>query len=306
MDPFDPTCGYLCPMIAIDLGSNTIRLIEFDGYKWGKSFEKIVKTAESLHQSGMIGSYAVQRIIDAIDEAKGVIDFSSTEVVAYTTAAMRLATNSQEVLETIYKRSGIRFNVIDAQTEGRLTLDAVLYRLKMLGNSPDPFVLCDIGGGSTELIRYAQGEIETFSIDQGIVTLSESAYDRDGVVKKIGEFKDEIADRIEGISCGSLVMTAGTPTTIAAYLLRMDYSTYDPTKINGYRLSLNDCLRVYDELLSMDESERTRFVGVGRENLIIAGILMVIAVYEVIGAQEAIIVDDGLREGIALEYYKMK
>ncbi|MBD3809280.1 MAG: phosphatase [Sulfuricurvum sp.] len=293
-------------MIAIDLGSNTIRLIEFDGYKWGKSFEKIVKTAESLHQSGQIGASAVQRIIDAIDEAKGVIDFSSGEIVAYTTAAMRLATNRQEVLETIYKRSGIRFDVIDPQTEGRLTLNAVLYRLKMLGNSPDPLVLCDIGGGSTELIRYAHGEIKTFSVDRGIVTLGESACDTDEVVAKIGEFKALIAERMGESSYGSLVMTAGTPTTIAAYLLGMDYSTYDPAQINGYRLSLNDCLRVYDELLLMDEDKRTRFVGVGRENLIIAGILMVIAIYEVMGAQEAIIVDDGLREGIALEYYNMK
>ncbi|MBD3798616.1 phosphatase [Sulfuricurvum sp.] len=293
-------------MIAIDLGSNTIRLIEFDGCQWGKSFEKIVKTAESLHQSGQIGASAVQRIIDAIDEAKGVIDFSSGEIVAYTTAAMRLATNSQEVLETIYEKSGVRFNVIDAQTEGRLTLNAVLYRLKMLGNSFDPFVLCDIGGGSTELIRYAQGEIETLSIDQGIVTLSESAYDKDGVFVKIDEFKASIARQMGESSYGSLVMTAGTPTTIVAYLLGMDYLTYDPTKINGYRLSLNDCICVYDQLLSMDESERTRFVGVGRENLIIAGILMVIAVYEVMGVEEAIVVDDGLREGIALEYYKMK
>lgn len=293
-------------MIAIDLGSNTIRCIEYDGQKWGKSFEKIVKTAESLHQNGIIGPSAIQRIIDAIDEARGVIDFPSSEVVAYTTAAMRLASNQQEVLAKIFEGSGIRFRVIDADKEARLTLDAVLNRLGHLGNRPDSFVLCDIGGGSTELIRYTHGEVETFSIDRGIVTLSESAGDSSGVIAKIDEFKALISERIGDMSYSSLVMTAGTPTTIAAYLLGMDYTTYDPTKINGSILSLRDCYRVYDELLSMDESERKRFVGVGRENLIIAGILMVIAIYEVMDVQEAVVVDDGLREGIALEYYKMK
>ncbi len=293
-------------MIAIDLGSNTIRCIEFDGIRWGKSFEKIVKTAESLHQSGTIGASAVQRIIDAIHEAKRVIDFSSSEVVAYTTAAMRLASNQQEVVAKIFEESGIQFTIIDADKEGQLTLDAVLYRLDILGNRPDSFVLCDIGGGSTELIRYARGEVETFSINRGIVTLSESARDKVGILRNIDEFKTLIAERLGDGSYESLVMTAGTPTTIAAYLLGMDYTSYDPEKINGYTLSLQDCYRVYDELLSMDEGERTRFVGVGRENLIIAGILMVIAIYEVMDFKEAVIVDDGLREGIALEYYKMR
>jgi exopolyphosphatase/guanosine-5'-triphosphate,3'-diphosphate pyrophosphatase len=62
---------------------------------------------------------------------------------------------------------------------------------------------------------------------------------------------------------------------------------------------------VYRDLENMDESARIRFVGVGRENLIIAGILMVTAIYESMGVEEAIIIDDGLREGIALDYYKM-
>jgi exopolyphosphatase/guanosine-5'-triphosphate,3'-diphosphate pyrophosphatase len=101
------------------------------------------------------------------------------------------------------------------------------------------------------------------------------------------------------------VLTAGTPTTIAAYLNGMDYESYNPKKINGYILSLGDCYRVHDDLLAMDEASRTRYVGVGRENLIIAGILMVTSIYDVLHAQEAIIIDDGLREGIALEYYKL-
>ena len=83
----------------------------------------------------------------------------------------------------------------------------------------------------------------------------------------------------------------------------MDYESYDPEKINGYRLSRSACYEVYDELMAMGEQARIRFVGVGREHLIMAGILMVSAIYEAMGCEEAIIVDDGLREGIALEYY---
>ncbi len=55
----------------------------------------------------------------------------------------------------------------------------------------------------------------------------------------------------------------------------------------------------------MDEINRTRYVGLGREKFIVAGILMVTSIYEVLDIKEAIIIDDGLREGIALEYFKV-
>lgn len=291
-------------MIAIDLGSNTIRFIEFDGEKWGKSFEKIVRTAEGLHQTRRIGDNAIERILHAIEEAKLKLDFSVQSVVGYTTAAMRLAENSQDVLAAIEESSGIHFIIIDGEKEAILTLNAVRYRLRALGIEPFSFLLADIGGGSTELTRYSDYKTETASLDFGIVTLSEGANEENLLEERIQTFTRAVLEKIVDQS-STLVLTAGTPTTIAAYICGMDYETYDPAKINGYRLRLSDCYRVYDELLRMAESERTRYVGAGRENLIIAGILMVTAIYEALGCEEAIIIDDGLREGIALEYYNL-
>ena len=288
-------------MVAIDLGSNTIRFIEFNGTVWGKSFEKIVRTAENIGNTQCIGEQAIERIVDAIDEARAHIDLTQP-VRAYTTAAMRFASNSSEVLQRIYECSGVSFEIIDAKKEAMLTLDAVRYRMEQLGNTPPLFLLADIGGGSTELTRCEGNNIETVSLNFGIVTMSEET--QRSMDEKIAVFKSNIEKHSAGDSI-SLVLTAGTPTTIAAYLNGMDYEHYDPRKINGYRLKLSDCYRVYDELLQMNESIRIRYVGVGRENLIMAGILMVTTIYEAIGTDEAIIIDDGLREGIALEYYKM-
>lgn len=288
-------------MIAIDLGSNTIRFIEFDGEAWGKSYEKIVRTAENLHQTNFIGDNAIERIINAINEAKQQLDFSQP-IRAYTTAAMRLADNSVDALERIAKSTGILFEIIDGEKEAILTLNAVRNRLNVLGIEPSSFVLADIGGGSTELTRYCDDNVETVSLNYGIVTLSEAG--ESDLDEKIQTFKNAVLKSVPN-QPSTLVLTAGTPTTIAAYLCGMDYETYDPQKINGYRLALNDCYGVYDELLRMDEALRTRYVGVGRENLIIAGISMVCAIYEALGAEEAIIIDDGLREGIALEYFNL-
>lgn len=288
-------------MIAIDLGSNTVRFIEFDGQQWGKSFEKIVRTAENLHHSKRIGQKALIRIIDAINEAKTFFDFSQP-IRAYTTAAMRLAENAGDILSAIKESTGIDFEIIDGEKEALLTLNAVRYRLKTLGNEPSVFVLADIGGGSTELTYCTSDRYEIRSLNYGIVTLSEST--ESDLETRIDRFKNAVQTALE-IKNAVLVLTAGTPTTIAAYLNGMDYESYNPEKINGYRLRLDGCYDVYQALLGMNEHERTRYVGVGRENLIIAGILMVSAIYEAIGVEEAIIIDDGLREGIALDYYKM-
>jgi len=292
-------------MVAIDLGSNTIRFIEFDGERWGESFEKIVRTAEGLYETGVIGEKAINRIIDAINEAGIQIDLSEQSIVGYTTAAMRLATNSAAVLQRIKEETGISFAVIDAQKEATLTLNAVRFRLSKLGITPSSFLLAAIGGGSTELIRYENGTVQSESINMGIVTLSESSIGSGLLEEKISQFKCKVSESLSTKMAETLVLTAGTPTTIAAYLNGMDYQNYDPDKINGTLLRLEDCFRVYDELLAMDEATRTRYVGVGRENLIMAGILMVTAIYEASGHEEALIIDDGLREGIALEYFNL-
>ncbi|MDD2368633.1 MAG: phosphatase [Sulfuricurvum sp.] len=289
-------------MIAIDLGSNTIRFIEFDGQLWGRSFEKIVKTAESLHDTKQIGEKALGRIISAINEAKTKLDFASNDVRGYATAAMRMATNSDSIIEAIAAETGVRFTIIDAEKEANLSLNAVRYRLKKLDIEPSSFVMADIGGGSTELI-VSEGETSrSISLNIGIVTLSERSNTPQKLSDSIESFKEQICS--QSFPHTSLVLTAGTPTTIAAYLNGMDYETYDPEKVNGFRLHLEDCYRVRNELLNMDETMRARYVGVGRESLIIAGIMMVTAIYEALGYEEAIIIDDGLREGIALEYFR--
>ncbi|MFA5214494.1 phosphatase [Sulfuricurvum sp.] len=288
-------------MIAIDLGSNTIRFIEYDGRKWGNSFEKIVRTAEGLWDTHRIGENAITRILEAIDEAKLKLDFTAT-ILAYTTAAMRLASNAEEVLAKIAQSSGIKFEIIDGKKEAILTLNAVRHRLGVLGIMPSSFLLADIGGGSTELTQYSDSKVETLSLNFGIVTLSETSDTPQKLLDSIDYFKQQIDAQF--FSCSTLILTAGTPTTIAAYLLGMDYLTYDPQKVNGFHLTLEACYNVYEALLAMKETDRTRYVGVGRENLIIAGILMVTAIYESLGCDEAIIIDDGLREGIALEYFR--
>jgi len=295
-------------VIAIDLGSNTLRLIQYDGVSWGKSFEKIVRTAEGLNQTDEIGLFALERIVNALNDAKKCIDFTGDEVVAITTAAMRMARNSEEILQQINLKTGINFRIIDGDEEAMLTLLAVQNRLHRLNISADDYVLVDMGGGSTEVVVVSGNQMVSKSFPLGIVTLSEKSQTADRYRYELDLFREKIVLYIESLALPSspktLVLTAGTPTTIAAYLRGMDYQSYNPERINGTLLKRTECERVLNELLEMDEITRSRYVGVGREQLIIVGIYIVEMIFDAFNVKSAIVIDDGLREGVALDYFK--
>ncbi len=296
-------------VLAIDLGSNTLRCIAYNcqSGRWGRDFERIVKTADGMYQSAEISDAAVDRIINALNDAHALFDFDAYDVVAVTTAAMRMADNRDAVLRRIEEEGGIRFKLIDAGDEAGYTMLAVRNRLHDLGISGDSFVLIDIGGGSTEVIFYLHGEFITKSFPVGIVTIAQQCTSPDAVREMMQRSLQPVVSYVQEIyeSRGRaeiFVATAGTPTTIAAFLQGMTYKTYDPHKINGTSLSLEQCDEALQGLLLLDDIERARYVGVGKETLIVAGVVIVEEFYKLLGFNEAIIVDDGLREGVALDY----
>ncbi|MEA1919788.1 MAG: phosphatase [Campylobacterota bacterium] len=296
-------------MIAIDLGSNSCRFLHVNcesGEKIGE-FEAIVKTADNLHVSKKISIEAQERIINAIEAAKTHLDFSHEPIVAVTTEAMRQATNSHEVLYEIEKKTAVSFELIDGKKEAFYTLKAVKYRLHRLGNSSDSLVLIDIGGGSTEVIFSFKNEVISQSFKVGIVTIAQQCNTEQEVrtylERELDEVKSFIKNSYENYEKPKLlVATAGTPTTISAYLLGMDYQSYDPDKINGYTLTCKGITKAFAELMTMDEHTRSFYVGVGRENLIAAGIIIVDVFYQILGFEAGIVIDDGLREGLARSY----
>jgi exopolyphosphatase/guanosine-5'-triphosphate,3'-diphosphate pyrophosphatase len=295
-------------IIAIDLGSNSIRFLKLDckTKKPISTFHKMVKTADGLATTGRISYPALDRIIVAINEAKEQIDFSDAEIKAVTTEAIRQAVNSQEILDGIRNNTGIEFEIIDGEDEARYALIATKRRLEILGKSPKSFLLADIGGGSTELI-FSYGEnIISNSFPIGIVTLTQS-------FKSLGEIADAIPALMNGMRlfCDEVyakygkpelfVAMAGTSTTIASLKLNMSYSTYDADRIQGTVLSKNDLLEQLKRLLSMSQKERIKMVGVGREDLITSGILIYEEIYNMAKFDFSTVIDDGVREGVAFE-----
>lgn len=295
-------------MIAIDLGSNSFRVLAYDCSTAKQIFhsEKVVKTADGLAEHGFINDATILRVIVAIKEAQEKINFSSHEIRAVTTEAVRRASNSEAVLAKIKKETGVIFEIITGEEEARLTLLAVQNRLKKLHYTSNTFILIDIGGGSTELIFHYGSESVSKSFPVGIVTIAQT-------YETLGRIGDALPKEMFDMQmfCAemyatkgkpdSFVATAGTPTTVAAMKIGFNYETYDANKINGTSLQKEELDFYLNKLLSMPFEEREIAVGTGRSDLIAAGILIYKQLYKILEFEMCVVVDDGLREGVALD-----
>jgi exopolyphosphatase/guanosine-5'-triphosphate,3'-diphosphate pyrophosphatase len=295
-------------MIAIDLGSNSLRVLEYDctSHKQTFAYEKVVKTADGLVEHGVVNDDAVARVISALKEAQEKLDFSGQAVKAVATEAVRRASNSDAVLEHIKKETGVSFDIISGEEEARLTLLAVTHRLAKLQYASDSFVLVDIGGGSTELIFSYENATVSKSFPVGIVTIAQSYKNLENIEKNLPQEMMDMQMFCAEVYAtkgkpSSFVATAGTPTTVAAMKLGFNYETYDAAKINGTSLRKEELDFYLEKLLSMPFEVREVAVGTGRSDLIAAGILIYKQLYTLLEFETCVVVDDGLREGVALD-----
>ncbi len=292
------------------MGSNTVRAVKYDCDTGNKlaTFEKIVKAADKTHGSGVINDEAKARITAALEEMRQKLG-SDGHTVAAATAVYRKAKNAKEFLAELEGKFALKAKIIDGETEALLTSLAVENSLKNMEQSPDSFMLVDIGGGSTEIIFKKGDKLTMESFDVGIVATAQKYRGKDalekGIKKECAELKEFIKDTMYAfLKPQMFCATAGTPTTIAALKAGMDYGSYDGAKINGMLISMDDVDKVFTKLLKISIDERSKLVGVGREDLIIAGILIFKEIFEASGFRECRVFDDGLREGVAISVCK--
>lgn len=292
-------------MIAIDLGSNSLRVLAFDCKTKKEIFAttQVVKTADNLVHTGVIAKETINRIVKTLNSIKKEFDFKEHKIRAVTTEALRRAKNSNEVLQKIKEATDIEFEIISGEEEALLTLEAVKFRLEKLNIENEKFALIDIGGGSTEIIFKNRENIVTQSFPIGIVTVTQSynSYNeiKEALIKDMKQI-EEFAKKISNFEDFIFVGTAGTPTTLASLKLGLTYDTYSAKKVNGTILEKEDLDIYFKKLLNMSEEDRVYNVGTGRSDLVSTGILIFQRLYEILNIKNSIVVDDGLREGVAL------
>jgi len=230
-------------MIGCDLGSNTLRIVEIscESKQKIRTYEKIVRTAKDLHVEGIICASSKENIFQALGEASLLFDFKNEKTFCVTTEAMRVAKNAPEILSEIYEKFGLKFEIISGEKEAYLTSLAIENALIREGLGAHTYVLFDLGGGSTELTFCYNGKKESKSFPFGIINIAEKyQYELDKNIAQILNSIDSFIASKNDIPTHylQLIATAGTPTTVCAYLQDLDYAHYDSEKINGKTLHL--------------------------------------------------------------------
>ncbi|AXX87183.1 exopolyphosphatase [Malaciobacter marinus] len=299
-------------VVAIDLGSNSFRVLVYDclNHKIISEFNQVVGMADGLVDTGVISKEAQERVINTINYSSEKLNYNPKEAICVTTAAMRMANNSKEVLQYFSKETGAKFKIIDGNEEARLTLLAVKYALKREKLKSEKFVLLDIGGGSTEIIVNTKNDYKAHSFNFGIVTLTQKFNDYKLLEDNLNLRKKEIRNFIDTLQIDleeyTFVATAGTPTTIAAIKLGQDFFHYDKSLVNGTIVDLNDLNECLELFRNSSKQTITSLVGSGRVEFIEVGVYIYKAIFEALNKKESIVLDDGLREGVAINQCLIK
>ncbi|SKB41526.1 exopolyphosphatase [Malaciobacter marinus] len=299
-------------VVAIDLGSNSFRVLVYDclNHKIISEFNQVVGMADGLVDTGNISKEAQERVVEAISYSSEKLNYNPKEAVCVTTAAMRMANNSNEVLQYFLRKTGAKFKIIDGKEEARLTLLAVKYALKREKLKSEKFVLLDIGGGSTEIIVNTKNDYKAHSFNFGIVTLTQKFDDYKLLEESLNLRKKEISNFINTLQIDlkeyNFVATAGTPTTIAAIKLGQDFFHYDKSLVNGTIVDLNDLNECLELFRNSSKQTITNLVGSGRVEFIEVGVYIYKAIFEALNKKESIVLDDGLREGVAINQCLLK
>jgi exopolyphosphatase/guanosine-5'-triphosphate,3'-diphosphate pyrophosphatase len=250
----------------------------------------------------------MERVITTLKEWRRMIDdFHADAITVVATSAVRDAENREEFLDRAKREVGLEVEVITGEEEARRTMLGI--RSGLPSGVADMLAL-DIGGGSTEFILDRRGKPPiVHSMDIGVVRLSERILRHDpptfGEVDHAREWvRNEMADPVRNMPClaeMAFVGTAGTITTLAAMAQQMP--AYEPARIQNYRLSLETVKNLEQQLLSRRKDQRRGMPGLesGREEVIVAGTLILSTVMERLGQHKVLVSDLGLREGVIID-----
>lgn len=294
---------------AIDCGTNSIRLLiaDVDGnnFREVSRVMEIVRLGQGVDKTGHFNPDAISRTLKAVEKFAYEIAKRGVNKIRFcATSATRDATNRELFIDGVRERLGVTPEVISGDEEARLSF---LGATKELPDSLAPFLVIDIGGGSTEFVLGVRSVDAAKSVNIGCVRMSERHFANDPATKEEIEAarKDiqsaihEAAKIVDIRRAKSLIAVAGTATTVAAAALEL--TTYDRYAIHLSRISAEKTHQVSEMFLRMTRDERAAlgFMHPGRVDVIGAGSLVLSEIVKATGADEFIASESDILDGMA-------
>jgi exopolyphosphatase / guanosine-5'-triphosphate,3'-diphosphate pyrophosphatase len=297
------------PVAAIDCGTNSTRLCIVDAK--GNPLERlmrITRLGEGVDASGELSGVAIDRCLSVLGEYREVMDrLSVVQARLVATSAARDASNGADFLAAAGEVTGVTPELLEGTAEARLSMAGAVSDLQ-----PDrgPFLIVDIGGGSTELVEGSGAddpELAAVSLQIGCVRVTERFLLSDPPSRaELLRAERFIAELLEGAIAGDprlgtarqLVGLAGTVTTLAA--LQMGLDDYDRDRIHHSVLTVGEVFDWYRTLASEIRQARMDRAGMvpGREDVIVGGAMVLAQVMTRFGFDECLVSEADILDGM--------
>ncbi len=296
-------------MAAVDCGTNSTRLLVSDhGRPPGiERLMRITRMGEGVDASGMLDPAAVERTLQVLREYREVMDRHGVQSVRVTaTSAARDAANREEFFDAAEAVIGARPELLTGHEEGRLSF---LGATAGLDPADGPFLVVDIGGGSTEFVVGTTAPDEVTSVDTGCVRVTEKFIRGDPpepeelsqAISVVHAHLDDVEREAPAAKeARRLVGLAGTVTTVAA--VELGLAEYDPERIHHFVLTRAAAEDVFRTLATESRADRIHNPGLeeARADVIVGGAAILVTVMRHFGFDECLVSEADILNGLVL------
>lgn len=300
---------------AIDVGSNSIHLSVYEVDELGKfkvlrSEKDQTRLGSALDDKQCLDADALSRVANVLRKMKEIADDHKAEIRAVGTFALREAKNGADFVSKLYKRTGVRVDIISGHEEARLVYLGVQNGLPAFKDKPT--LVCDIGGGSMELLIGQWGE-ESFatSLKLGCVHLSKTYLRSDPYTdKELAELNryvysrlDPVVTELRKVGFAQAVGTSGTIKAVKSVALGLQRAS-PPQSLHGVVLTSEE-IRLAKDALSKARTVKDRKLVPGldskRADVVLPGIIVLDAVSRVAGVESWTVSLSAIREGLVID-----
>jgi exopolyphosphatase/guanosine-5'-triphosphate,3'-diphosphate pyrophosphatase len=295
---------------ALDLGTNSTRVLvaQPDGEGGIELVDRrmtITRLGQDVGATGRLADEAVERTLACLRGYREVIDrHGVTRIRAAATSAARDAANRDEFFDAVEDAVGVRPELLSGHEEGRLSF---LGATADLDHALGPFLIVDIGGGSTEFIVGTDQVEGVMSIDVGCVRLTEKFLDHDppqpeeltACISFTDTYLEDVVRELPGAAdARTLVGLAGTITNVAA----VEIGRYDRDLVHHFHLTRDAAEDVFRTLATESRAQRIHNPGLeeARADVIVGGCCVLVAIFRRFGFDEMTVSEADILDGLAL------
>ena len=297
---------------AIDQGTNSIRLLVVEPGTPPTELARdmvITRLGKDVDRTGRLDPERLARTVEVLATfCRRARALGAERIRVGATSAVRDAENREAFVEAVRRHSGGAPEIITGEQEAGLSY---LGGTQGLDPGEGPFLVQDIGGGSTEFVVGTEpGRAEhAISTQMGSVRLTERHIRLDPPSREeLAALATEATDTLIGVEAAvpvrgarTFVAVAGTATTMQAIALGLD--RYDPDRIHRTTLTLADAERVLGDLAAMTDAKRAAMVVMapGRGDVIVAGGVVLVETMRSFGFDRALVSETDILDGLAFE-----